>query len=211
VLVGVCKASPPFQTMPVLYTRYHQALAFAPPERHRLSFVLARPEPGVPAEVVCERIQGQTGLQALTGEQFARRTIVYYFRNTGIPLNFVLVVTIGFIVGVAIVGQTFYLFTVENLRQFGVLKAMGVSNRRIVGMILLQALVVGLLGFGLGVGLAALLIETLTHNVHHLAGFFLPWQVLLGVGAAVLVIVTLSSLLSIRRVLVLEPMIVFRG
>ena len=62
----------------------------------------------------------------------------------------------GFIVGTAIAGQTFYLFTLENLKQFGALKAMGVSNCRLMRMILLQARVVGVIGYGLGVGLAAL-------------------------------------------------------
>jgi putative ABC transport system permease protein len=76
-------------------------------------------------------------------------------------------------------------------------------------MILLQALVVGLIGYGLGVGLAALF-GKLSERADKLA-FFMPWQVLVGTGVAVLVIVVLSSLLSIRRVLVLEPAIVFRG
>ena len=56
----------------------------------------------------------------------------------------------GFLVGTAIAGQTFYNFTIENLKQFGALKAMGATNVRIVGMILLQATVVGLLGYGIG-------------------------------------------------------------
>ncbi|MFO0765198.1 MAG: ABC transporter permease [Nitrospiraceae bacterium] len=60
---------------------------------------------------------------------------------------------LGFIVGMAIAGQTFYLFTVENLRQFGALKAMGTSTATLARMILLQALTVGITGYGLGVGL----------------------------------------------------------
>jgi putative ABC transport system permease protein len=39
----------------------------------------------------------------------------------------------------------------------------------------------------------------------------MSWQVLLGTAGAVAFIVTLSSLLSIRKVLVLEPAVVFRG
>ena len=88
------------------------------------------------------------------------------------------------------------------------LKAMGLTNLRIVGMILLQALVVGSIGYGLGVGLAALF-GKLTTSADRLA-FFMPWQVLLVTGVAVMLITVLSSLLSIRRVLVLEPAIVFR-
>jgi putative ABC transport system permease protein len=210
VVVGICKASPPFATLPVVYCRYSQALIFTPPERHRLSFVLVKAEDGVSEREVCERIRERTGLQALTRDEFAWKTIRYYIRNTGIPVNFGITVALGFVVGVAIAGQTFYLFTVENLKQFGALKAMGVSNFRIVRMILLQAAVVGTIGYAVGLGVAAIFFETAT-NVPHLRGYYMPWQVVAGTGVAVGVIVTLSSLLSVRRVLVLEPAVVFRG
>ncbi len=77
-------------------------------------------------------------------------TIKYYLLYTGIPFNFGITALLGFLVGTAIAGQTFYNFTIENIKQFGALKAMGTTNTRIVGMILLQALVVGLLGYGTG-------------------------------------------------------------
>ena len=54
----------------------------------------------------------------------------------------------------AIAGQTFYLFTVENLKQFGTLKAMGASNSTLIFMIVLQAVVVASIGYCLGVGAA---------------------------------------------------------
>jgi putative ABC transport system permease protein len=210
VLVGVCKASAPFTTLPILYTRYSQAAWFVPRERNLMTFVLARPEGGLVAEEVCRRIESQTGRTALTQDQFFWKTIGYFLGSTGIPVNFGITITLGFIIGIAIAGQTFYLFTIENLKQFGALKAMGLSNGRIIGMILLQALTVGFIGYGIGMGLAAIFFESTSH-VTHLAGLHIYWQVLTGVGVAVLVIVVLASLLSIRRVLVLEPAIVFRG
>jgi putative ABC transport system permease protein len=210
VVVGICKASAPFQTLPVVYTRYSQAVTFAPRERNLMAAVLVHGKPDVPVAELCSRIEKQTGYLALTRDQFAGRTVGYYLQYTGIPVNFGITVLLGFVVGVAIAGQTFYLFTIENLKQFGALKAMGVTNGKLVGMILLQGLVVGVVGYGLGMGLAALFFESTSHMVH-LAGFFLPWQVMLGTAGAVLFIVVLASLLSIRRVLVLEPAIVFRG
>ncbi|HEY2837648.1 MAG TPA: ABC transporter permease [Pirellulales bacterium] len=210
VIVGVCKAGAPFQTFPLIFTRYTRALEYAPPERNRLSFVLARPEAGRDVSEVCAAINRQTKLLALSRNQFFWRTIGYYLRSTGIPVNFGITIALGFIVGTAIAGQTFYLFTLENLRQFGALKAMGLGNGRLVLMILLQAGIVGGVGFGLGMGVTAFFFEA-TKNVTHLAGFYLQWQVLLGSAAAVSIIVVLASLVSIRRVLVLEPAIVFRG
>lgn len=209
VIVGITKASRTFQSFPILYTRYSQAVTFAPPERKVLSFVLANPKPGLAAEEVCRRIEEQTGLQAVTRDQFLRKTIVYYLRKTGIPINFGITVLLGFFVGTAIAGQTFYLFTVENIRQFGALKAMGTSNWMILLMVLSQALHVGLVGYGVGVGLAALF-GWWSRSMTRLS-FFMPWQVLAITAAAVFVIVLVASVLSIRKVLVLDPAVVFRG
>jgi putative ABC transport system permease protein len=209
VIVGLTKASRTFQSFPIVYTRYSQAVVFAPPERKVLSFVLVESQPDVPPAEVCRRIREQTGLQALTREQFLEKTIRYYLAKTGIPLNFAITVFLGFLVGTAIAGQTFYLFTVENIRQFGALKAMGTSNWTILMMVLFQAIQVGIVGYGIGVGLAALF-GWGTRGITRLS-FFMPWQVLALTAAAVFVIVLVASLLSIRKVLVLDPAIVFRG
>jgi putative ABC transport system permease protein len=86
---------------------------------------------------------------------------------------------------------------------------MGVTNTRLVGMILLQGTVVGLLGYAIGLGLTALFFE-MTKDISHLAGFFMPWQIVVLTGVAVLLIVLIASVVSMRRVLVLEPAVVFR-
>jgi putative ABC transport system permease protein len=208
-IVGICKARQTFQTFPIVYTRYSQATTFAPQERKVMSFVLAKGEPGLAASEVCRRISEQTGLQAVTNDEFAWKTIIYYLRKTGIPVNFGITVLLGFIVGTAIAGQTFYLFTVENLRQFGALKAMGAGNLKLLGMIVLQAAVVACVGYSLGVGLAAMF-GRFAQTTSRLA-FYMPWEVLWGTGAAVILISILASLLCIRRVMVLEPAIVFQG
>ncbi len=210
VVVGVFRASQTFMTMPLVYTRFSQATLFIPPSRRMLSFVLARSRPGLAPEQVARRIQDQTGLQALSNQQFVELTMNYYLTHTGIPINFGTTVLLGFFVGCAIAGQTFYLFTVENLRQFGTLKAMGLSDRRVVGMILIQALVVSAIGYGMGIGLATLF-GIWTQLAWPMMSFYLPWQVLAVTAAAVLLIALLSSLLSIRRVLVLEPAAVFQA
>jgi putative ABC transport system permease protein len=209
VLVGICKASQTFQTFPIVYTRYSQATLFVPRERKLMSFVLAQASPGEMPQDVCQRVKQQANLQALTNEQFSWMTVKYYMERTGIPINFGITVLLGFVVGTAIAGQTFYLFTIENLRQFGSLKAMGVTNFRIVGMILLQAAVVGFLGYSIGVGLAALF-GMLTGRADMLA-FYMWWPVPLITAGAVVLIMILASLLSVRRVVVLEPAIVFRS
>jgi len=209
VLVGVCKASAPFTTLPILYARYSSASGFVPKERHLMTFILAQPDEGLSAQEVCRRINAHTELLALTQDEFFWTTVNYFLGSTGIPVNFGITIALGFVVGAAITGQTFYLFTIENLKQFGALKAMGVGNLRLVGMILLQGLVVGVLGYGFGLGLTAAFFES-TSGITHLAGLHMTWQAAAGVGAAVLVIIMLTALICIRRVVVLEPAVVFR-
>jgi len=127
VVVGICKASPPFQTFPIMFSRYTQAMEFVARERNRMSFVLAHPDANTTVSEACHSIEAQTGLLAMSRLDFVWRTVGYYLRSTGIPVNFGITIGLGFIVGTAIAGQTFYLFTLENLRQFGALKAMGLT------------------------------------------------------------------------------------
>ena len=117
---------------------------------------------------------------------------------------------LGFIVGTAIAGQTFYLFTIENIKQFGALKAMGAGNWSLMGMILLQALLVSFIGFGLGIGAAAWF-GTLANAPGSKLAFYMPWEVFVGTGVAVVAISMLSSLLSMQRVMVVEPAVCFKG
>src|SRR5262249_54240189 len=111
--------------------------------------------PGVTAQELTAGIQKQTGLRARTTREFAWDCVRYYLKNTGIPVNFGITITVALIVGAVVAGHTFYLFTVDNLKQFGALKAIGVSNLRLTGMILLQAFSVGALGFAIGTGIGA--------------------------------------------------------
>jgi putative ABC transport system permease protein len=207
VIVGVCEATRTFQSNPVVYTTYTRAKNFAPQERKVLSYILAKTEPGLTSETVARRIASTTGLGAKTSDAFSRMTIEYYLKYTGIPFNFGITALLGFLVGTAIAGQTFYNFTLENLKQFGALKAMGATNLRIVGMILLQATVVGLLGYGIGVGLAAWFGFAVRGTE---LAFFTWWPILPVTAGAIVLICVLSSLFSVQRVIRLEPAIVFR-
>jgi putative ABC transport system permease protein len=210
IIVGVCDVSANFETLPIMYTTYARARRLVPRDR-MLTFILVQAMPGVGMEEISRRVSTYTNylLKARTQDQFTWDTIWYYIQRTGIPMNFGMTVGLGFFVGAAIAGQTLYQFTVENLRHFGALKAMGTSNMRIVGVTLLQSLITGPIGYGLGVGAAALF-GRLTEDDPTI-GFYMPWQVPVITAVAVMTICVLSALLSVRRVLVLEPAVVFRA
>ena len=209
-IVGISNASAPFTSFPVMYTRYSLAVNYIGRQRTQMSFVLAKAQPGVALADLAKHIREATGLRAVSDEEFGSMTIGYYMAHTGIPVNFGLTVAIGLIVGTVVAGQTFYIFTIENLKQFGALKAIGTTNLRIVGMILLQAMLVGTMGYAIGMGMTAAFFAVTTHQ-EATRGIVLLWQTMAGTAGVVLFIVAVASLMSIRRVLKLEPAIVFRG
>jgi putative ABC transport system permease protein len=209
-IVGISDPPAPFLSFPVMHTRYSEGVNFIGRERTQLSYVLVKPQAGVKAEELCKRIEAQTGLRARTSKQFQWDCIGYYLKNTGIPVNFGITITIAVIVGVVVAGQTFYLFTVENLKQFGAIKAIGVTNWRLIGMILLQAFTVGLIGFSLGTGMAGQFFDFFSQKIAT-RGLVLMWQSVGLTGATIIFVMIFASILSLRRVLVLEPAVVFRG
>ncbi|MCC6676360.1 MAG: FtsX-like permease family protein [Phycisphaerales bacterium] len=208
IVVGICKGSRTFQSQPNVYTTYSRATTFAPRERKLLTFVLVKAAPGLDPEVLCDRIVRTTGLAAYTRDQFKWLTVSYFLKYTGIPINFGIAVFLGFTIGTVITGFMFYSFTIDNLRFFGTLKAMGVTNGSLMRMVLLQAFVVGNIGFGLGVGVASVFGSSMKESQ---LAFKLPWQLLIVSGAAVTVICVASAMLSMRRVFILEPAVVFKG
>ena len=208
VVVGICQVSRTFQSQPVVYTTYSRATLFAPRERKLLSFVLVKATPGIDQNALCASIAGKTGMAAYTQQGFIDKTFNYYFKNTGIPINFGIAVALGFLVGTVIAGQTFYNFTLDNLRHFGALKAMGARDIVLLRMIILQGAMVGVIGFGLGVGLASLF-GFVARDTE--LSFRLPWWLLCFSAAAVTVICMLASFLSMWKVARLEPAIVFKG
>jgi putative ABC transport system permease protein len=207
-VVAIAKTQKSFTNIPVVYTTYERAIRYVPHERRTLSYVLAKAKDAIPVEDVIQRIQTQTGLGAFTAEEFGWKTILWVLKNTGIGINFGTTILLGFIVGMAIAGQTFYLFTVENLREFGALKAMGASTLTLARMILLQAFTVGLTGYGVGIGLATVF-GYLTASGGSLP-FVETWQLLLLVLVALLTICIVSATVSIVKLARLEPGIVFR-
>jgi putative ABC transport system permease protein len=210
IIVGIYDSSAPFQNLPVFYTRYSQAVTYVGRERNMLSFVLAKAASGISDKEVCRRIEAATGLRALTSDEFGWETIRYYVAHTGIPINFGITIAIALVVGALVAGQTFYIFTLENLKHFGALKAIGVTDRRITGMILLQSMTAGVIGYSIGIGMTAAFFEITKDNLD-LRGLCLFWQIAAVTGVSVLLIVVLASLISIRRVLVLEPAAVFHA
>lgn len=215
-VVGICEAMNSFTGGPYVWTTYERALQYTPASRKMLSAVIAAPREGVDLEHAAGRIEQATGMKAYVNKgfgtsdrDFGTSTIWWYVRNTGIPISFGTTVIVGFIVGVAISCQTFYAFVLENIRHLGALKAMGASNGILCGMLVLQSLTVGVIGYGIGMLATAMFAMGALEREQ--PPFFMSWHIPVIALGVILMICALAALLGIWRVSRFEPAMVFRA
>jgi putative ABC transport system permease protein len=208
LVVGYVKTTRNFVLQPQVYTTYSRALSYDPPDRKQLTYVLVKAVKGVDLQELCQNIQRTTGLRALDANSFEDVNLNYWMKNTGIPINFGISVLLGFIVGAAVVGQTFYNFVQENIKHYASLKAMGLSQSVLIRMVLLQAFFVGTVGYGIGVGLTSLFGIQFHDSV---LAFRMPFWLMLFSAAGVLTIVLLAAFFGLRRVIKVDPSVVFRS
>jgi putative ABC transport system permease protein len=209
-IVGIVDVETGLFDLPMLFTTFEKATEFSPPERKLLSFILVKPKQEASVQILKKEIEERTGLLALTNEEISWKTIKYYLTQTGIGMNFSIITLLGFLVGAAVTGQTFHAFALENLKQFAALKAMGVTRLTLIRMVLIQSLVVGIQGYGLGVGAASLLLYVLTKKLPNYAAFTPP-HVLIGSFVMTLFICGIAAGVVLSRIIRLEPATVFRG
>jgi putative ABC transport system permease protein len=190
-----------------VFTTFSQATRYAPSQRKMVTFVLAAPKAGESAEAVARRIAAVTGLGAFSESEFRESTVRWAVANTPVPFLVGIIVAIGFLVGTVISGQTFFTFVIESTRFLGVLRAMGTQTSVLARMIIVQAAIVGMIGYGLGVGLISLAVASAPPTLP----LVIAWPGLAATLAAVLGICGVAALLGIRRMAGIEPAIVFHG
>jgi putative ABC transport system permease protein len=210
VIVGIAKvtASGLFG-IPTLYTTFNRAIQYIPSMRYTMAYVLIEPKDPRAIPSIKQQV-GRLGYDALTQEEFSVRTSDFYKHQTGIGTNILLMTGISFLVGLSISGQTFYTFVLENLDKFGALKAIGAKGRELVYMILFQVGFTALTGYGLGIGLCAMLIALAKIRLPDYAAM----MTFANLGLAllmVLVIAAVSSYVAVRQVLKIEPFDIFRA
>ena len=209
-ITGTTSALTTFAGLPTVYMKFTDAIAITPPERNKLSFILLSAKPGTNVEELKARISQTTGLKVLTRDEFAAAGTQFIIDNTGIPASFGTAIFLGVLVAIVITALTLAMFIQENLKNFGALKAIGVTNNQILVMVLSQALLVGFIGYGLGIGGTAAFL-TFGADSPGLRGFSLLGEIVGWSAIGVAAIVVGSALLSVRRVLRMDPAIVFRG
>jgi putative ABC transport system permease protein len=208
-VVGICRAEKGIFSKPLLYTTAENAMRFVPLGRERISFILVKTRDGAGVRQVCDDIEALPNLAAFPADELRWRTMKFIMLRTCIGLNFAVTVLLGLGVGLVVSTAAFNQFTADHLAHFALLKAVGARPRALVRLVLLQGLTAGLVSYGVGVGLAALLALPGLGRDAELAACF-PWQLLVGGLVPMLLCVSVGGLLSLRRVLKVDPVTLFQ-
>ncbi|HKT16617.1 MAG TPA: ABC transporter permease [Stellaceae bacterium] len=209
VVVGISAGGQNENGQPTIYTTYTRAKTYVPAQRKMLSFILVKAERGFDPQAVARNIRRWTGLAAYTEAEFEALTTRYFIRNQPPFMVFGLSTVVAFIVGGMIAGLIFYNFTLDNLRYFGVMKAMGATNAVLRRMVMVQAFAVGAIGYGMGIGAACLFSMMIGRSGRFVPQ--IPAALLVASAAAVMVLCVLASLVGLRRISRLEPAAAFKA
>ena len=145
---------------------------------------------------------------AYTKPEMSARTRQYWSSRTGVGAGFFTTAIMGVIVGLVVVGQILYNGTLEHLKEYGTLKAMGAANRSIVTVILLQALISAGVGFAAGSVLS--FGARAAMKAANLSVALSP-ELLVITAILTAVMCTAAATLSVLKVLRLDPATVFKG
>lgn len=209
-LVGLSRGALSFTTIPVVFTSYNevdQSLMGTSFEGNTSFIVVKLKDPARAQEVARSLRTALPDNDVFTKQGFIDRTVNYWTIQTGMGMAFFLTAILAVLIGGAIVGQTIYAGTIEHLRDYGTLKAMGAQNSDINLVILTQAAVSAVLGFAIGV----IVTFASRHGIES-AGVMmqLPLQLLAWVFVIVMVTCLAAAHISVRKVKTLDPVMVFR-
>jgi len=199
VVVGIAKINPGFFPQPIMFTSNSQFEKFTSVKR--IAFIAAKTREGADVNNVLNRINSFLKFDGLTSDQFKRK-IAEYFLKTGILINFGLSVGLGLIIGFSITGQIFYILTLQNISYYALMKALGGNQKMILKMILLQAVLVGVIGYVLGTATTLLWGYAIKNTA---LAFLFPWQLLVFTAIVAFIICIFTAVLSIRNVLHADP------
>ncbi|BAU13727.1 hypothetical protein LEP3755_42680 [Leptolyngbya sp. NIES-3755] len=175
-----------------------------------ISFVLIRAKPGEDLGQLKQRLESALpNTRVFTQTEIANLTRSYWTTRTGVGFVLGLGATVGFVVGMVIVGQILYSSVSDHIREFGTLKAMGASNWVIYSVILEQALWMAVLGFIPSIALC-LGLGAWTQAAKGIMILITPAT---GAGILVLTVVMCvgSALFAVQKVTRVDPAIVFKA
>ncbi len=208
-VVGFTKGIRTFTTSPLVFTSLKNAQHYAGLAGNQQVFVLVKAAPGAKVEQVRRDLTARLrDVDVFTTAEFSAKTTHYWMFGTGAGVTVIMAAVLGLLVGVVVVAQTIYAATIDHIREFGTLKAMGATNGYIYRIILKQAVISALIGYGVGIAVA-IAVEFSSRGGG--ANIVLPNVVRAGLFALTLAMCVSAAMVSINKVTKIDPAMVFKG
>lgn len=165
--------------------------------------------PGVDKNGVIRDIESSfPDVSAVTRDKFVRSN-TKIVSDSFLPVILVLVI-VSIAVGIAVIGLTIFTSTIEKSKEYGVLKAIGLKNRQLYGIVMEQALVSGIVGFVVGTGLAFGLGATVGRLVPQFVSQIRSLDVVWVLGLTLLMSI-IAAYIPLHRITRIDPAEVFRA
>jgi len=209
-IIGRSREAVSFTTSPIAFLTYDLVQELSGGRMDgRTTYILVRLAPDADATAVAAELRRRLPHNDVyTRAAWAKRSRSYWVASTGIGLNMYLTVFLGCLVGVVVVTQTLYTSTMEHIKEFGTVKAIGGSNADIYRILGAQAAIAAVIGFLAGRLMAALLAPAMAGIRLKL---IIPHEFAAIVFAGTLVLCLVAALVSFRKVAKIDPALVFRG
>lgn len=209
-LIGTSREALSFSTTPIIFLDYHQAQELNPDTlAGNTTYTLVKLAPGADPEAVKREIRRRLPYNDVyTKAEWATRSRDYWIESTGLGLNLAMTVLLGCLVGVLIVAQTLYTSTMEHLKEFGTVKAIGGGNWQIYGILGQQATIAAIAGFLVGAAQTWALSPLLAKINLRL---ILPPGFAAIVFAGTVVLCLSAAMISFKKVASIDPALVFRS
>ena len=209
-IIGRTRDALSFSTTPILFLDYRRAQEMSRDElAGNTTYVLVKLAPGADVEAVRREIQRRLRHNDVhTGAEWASQSRRYWVESTGLGLNLAMTIFLGCLVGIVVVAQTLYTSTMEHIKEFGTVKAIGGSNFDIYRILGEQAAISAIVGFLLG-GAMSWLLRPAMASIN--LKLIISPSFAATVGAGTLILCLAAAMISFRKVARIDPALVFRG
>ena len=199
-----------FTTTPLTFMDYRLAQSVSDSQlRGNTTYILVKLEKGADIEKVRNELRQRLPYNDVyTREEWASRSRNYWIQSTGLGLNMYLTVFLGCLVGIVVVAQTLYTSTMEHIKEFGTVKAIGGGNADIYSILAKQATIAAVAGFILGAAMSYAL-RPVIHKINLKLVIPMPLSIAVFIGSIVLCLA--AAMISFRKVASIDPALVFRA
>jgi putative ABC transport system permease protein len=208
-IVGFTRDVRSFTTAPYVYTSFKNSQDYMNLPEDQTIFLVAKASPGADVMEVKRGLQAAVpGVDVFTNGEMLDRTRNYWVFGTGAGVTTLMGAVLGLLVGTVVVAQTIYAATVDHLREFGTLKAMGATNGYLYRVIIQQAVLSAVMGYVIAIVAAHFIVEGSRTGD---AIILMPPAMAAGIFGLALLMCVGASILSIRKATSIDPAMVFRG